>query len=260
MNQRLTRKEIKRDELASAVGRGVEYAESHVRTIVYAVGAVLLVAVIAVAVYFWRGNRAEDASAALSKATRVFQAPIQATGAKPNDAETPSFATEAVRRGRAKEMLEKVRADYGSTDAADVAGLYLAQIAADEGKLDDARALWQDFIDEHSDHMLAGETKVNLISLDRQQGKGEKVVQELRAMLEQDQASLPQDVILHELGITLEDLKRPQEAVQFYQRIVDEFPQSPFRMEAQQKASALNPTQQPAAGSPAGGLAGGFPG
>jgi predicted negative regulator of RcsB-dependent stress response len=262
MNQRLTRKEIKRDDFAAAVGRSVEYAETHVRTLVYAIGGALLLIALAVGIYFYLGNLRQEANEALAKATAVYQAPIQATGAKPDDPTAPSFPTEAARQARAKELLQKVRDDYGSADAADVAGLYLAQIAANEGRLDDARKLWADFIDDHGDSMLAGEARLNLIDLDRKQGKGEQVVQDLRSMLEKSDAPLPQDVILNELGKTLEQLKRPQEALQSYQRIVDEFPQSPYRQEAQEKISALDPTRAPAAGGVPGLPAGipGFPG
>jgi hypothetical protein len=52
MSQRLTRKEIKRDDFTAVVGRSVEYAESHVRTLVYAIGGVLLLIVLAVAIYY----------------------------------------------------------------------------------------------------------------------------------------------------------------------------------------------------------------
>jgi len=260
MSQRLTRKDIKRDEFKAVVGRSVEYAESHVRTIVYAVAGVLVLGAVAVAVWFYLGHRREEANRALAAATKVYQAPIVPAGAKPNDANEPSFATEAARRTRAKELFEKVRDKYGMADAADVAGLYLAQIAADEGRLDAARKLWQDFVDEHGDSMLASEARLNLIDLDRKQGKGEQVVKDLRAMMEKGDSPLPQDVILNELGKTLEQLHRPQEAVQSYQRILDEFPQSPFRQDAQQKVLALDPAR--AAAVPGGMPAGvpGFPG
>jgi predicted negative regulator of RcsB-dependent stress response len=253
MNQRLTRKEIKRDDFAAAVGRSVEYAESHVRTILYAVGGVLAVGAAAVAIYFFFGSRQKGAGEALAEAMKVYQAPVTATGAKPNDPGAPSFPTEVARRARAKELLEKVRDGYGMTAAADIAGLYLAQIAAAEGRLDDARELWSDFVDEHGGSMLGGEARLNLIDLDRKQGKAEQVVQELNAMLDQGDSPLPQDVILSELGRTLEQVGRPGEAVQFYQRILDEFPQSPYRQEAQQKVSTLDPAR-------AGALPGGIPG
>ncbi|HEX4963595.1 MAG TPA: tetratricopeptide repeat protein [Thermoanaerobaculia bacterium] len=259
MNQRLTRKEIKRDDFTSAVGRGVEYAESHVMTIVYAVVGVLVLVALGVGIYYWRSHQAQAAGEALAKAVKVYLAPVVTTGAKPDDPAEPSFPTEEAHRAAAKKALEKVRSDYGSTDAADVAHLYLAQIAAEEGKLTEARKIWQDFVDAHPKQMLGAEARLNLIHLDRQQGKGEEVVKELRAMLEKGDNPVPQDALLHELGVTLEQLKRPQEAVQAYQRILDEFPQSPYRQEAQQKVTALDPAR---AASPFGGLSGlpGFPG
>jgi tetratricopeptide (TPR) repeat protein len=246
MSQRLTRKEIKRDDFANVVERGVEYAGGHVRTLGYAIGGVVLLALIAIAAYAFLGRRSGDANDALAKAMKVYSAPIEATTAKPDDAEAPSFASETARRDRAKALFEKVRSDYGHSDAADVAGLYLAQIAVAEGKLDQARTLWQDFVDAHPDNILAGEARINLIHLERKQGPKEKVAdlaQRLKAMTEQSEPPLPEDVILSELGATYEQLGRKDEAIQSYRRILDEFPQSAYRTSAQQKLSALDPTR-----------------
>jgi tetratricopeptide (TPR) repeat protein len=263
MNQRLTRKEIKRDDFASAVGRSMEYAESHARTILYALVGALALLVVGLAVYFWLGSRSEGANEALAYAIRVQQAPIEATGAKPQDRMVPSFATEAARQARAKELFEEVHDDFGGTDAGDVAGLYLAQIAAQEGQLDRARELWTAFVGEHGDHALAGEARLNLIGLDRQQGKGEELATRLRGMLEEAEPPLPRDVLLHELGLTLEQLNRTQEAVQVYQQILDDYPQSPYRQDAQQRMSALDPARGGGPGGPGGDLSTvlpGFPG
>jgi tetratricopeptide (TPR) repeat protein len=213
-----------------------------------------------VGVHYYRSGQQEKANQALAQAMKVYQAPVTATGAKPTDPDEPSFPTDAARRARAKELLAKVHQQYGSTDAGDVAGLYLAQIAADEGRLDEARKLWSDYAGEHKGTMLGAEAQLNLLALDRKQGKGEEAVRELRAMLEKGDSPLPQDLILHQLGLTLEELHRPQEAIQSYQRIIDEFPQSTFRADAQQKIAALDPTRAPAGGGLPGGLPPGFPG
>jgi tetratricopeptide (TPR) repeat protein len=246
MSQRLTRKEIRKDDFASAVGRSVEYAESHVRTFVYALVAIVVVGAIAAGVYTLLGRRSENANDALAKAMKIYGAPINATGAKPNDAKDPSFADEASRRARAKTLLEKVRSDYSHTDAADVAGLYLAQIAIAEGKPAEARKLWSDFVDKHSDNILAGEARINLIHLDRATGpkvKVEELAQRLKAMTEESEPPLPQDVLLNELGATYDQLGRKDEAIQSYRRIVEEFPQSAYRSSAQQRLSALEPNR-----------------
>jgi predicted negative regulator of RcsB-dependent stress response len=246
MSQRLIRKDMKKDEFATAVGRGVEYAESHVRTLVLAIGGAVLLAVIGFAVYGFLGHRSGAASEALAAAVKVNSAPIDATGAKPNDPKAPSFPDEAARRTRAKALFEKVRSDYGHSDAADIAGLYLAQIAVAEGKPDEARKLWTAFVDAHSDSILAGEARINLIHLDRKDGpkaKLEELAQRLKAMQGQSQPPLPEDVILNELGATYEQLGRKDDAAQAYKRIMDEFPQSAYRTSAQQRLSALDPTR-----------------
>jgi tetratricopeptide (TPR) repeat protein len=241
MNQRLTRKEIKRDEFANAVGRGVEYAESHVRTILLAVGAVVLLGLLALGLRSYLNSQEAKAGEALTYAMKVYEAPIDAAAAKPTDETAPSFASAEARRTRAKELFEQIRDDYGSADAADVAGLYLGQIAAQEGQLDRARELWEDFADEHEGHILAGQAQLNLMELDRQQGKAQELATRLRGYLDQTEPPLPQDALYHELGVTLEQLGQGTEAVEAYQKILDEFPQSPYRSEAQERITVLDP-------------------
>lgn len=259
MNERLTRKEIKRDEFATAVEHGIEYAGSHVKTILYAVAGVLVIAALWGVFHFYSSNRAAKANEALAKAIKVFEAPVVgAATAKPADAEEPSFADEAARRAAARPLLEEVRKGYGSTDAADIAGLFLANLAASEGKLDEAKKLWTDFVDEHDDHILAGQAHLNLINLDRNQGKLDEVAAALNKLIEKgSEAPLPLDALLSELAGVYEEQHKTQEAIQQYQRILDDFPRSPYRNEAQQKIQTLDPAR--AAASPALGMAG-FPG
>ena len=243
MNQRLTRQDMKRNELSTALGKGYEYAESHGRTILMAVGALLAVALLVGVFTMYRNNQAEKGNTALAKAIEVYQAPIDPAAPKPDDPVSPTFADSAARQAKAKELFQKLRDDYGSTVAGDIAEVYLAQIAVAEGKPDEARQLWNDFLGDHGDHLLAGETRVNLIRLDRSQGKAKEVEQSLTAMLDEAEPPLPLDIVLNELALTQEQLGKTQEAVQSYQRIVDEFPQSPFARDARQRIGALDPSR-----------------
>jgi hypothetical protein len=255
MSERLTRKEIKQeDEFTTAMGRSVEYAESHTRMLVLAVGGVILAAALLGGLYWFLQNRATEANEALGKAIRVYRAPIVATGARPDDPQEPSFANEAVRQASAKKLLQEVKSRYGMSDAADVADLFLAGLAAREGRLDEARKRWGDFVEEHGKSLLGEQARLNLIHLDRQQGKGEELIGRLQTMLDADEVELPKDVILFELGQTYEQLQRPSEAATAYQRLLDEYPQSAYGQEARQKATSLDPTRSLNAGA-----AGGFP-
>lgn len=245
MNDRLTRKDIKRDEFADAVGKGVLYAETHSKTILYSIGGALLVAALAVGIYLFLGYRAEKANEALARALKVHDAQIDAVSPKPDDAKEPTFKDEASRAAAAKKLFEEVESRYGMSDAADVAGLYLAEMEAGAGKLAEARKTWEVFVKEHKGHMLAGQAQLNLLALDRKEGKAQEVAAKLRTMLEDAEPALPQDVALYELGVTLEQLGQKPEALLQYQRILDEYPQSPYRSEATQKISALDPTRTP---------------
>jgi tetratricopeptide (TPR) repeat protein len=237
----LTRKEMKKNELATAVHRTVDYAEHHTRGLLIAIGAAAAAALLGLGIWVFLGHRTGQANEALAAALEVYQAPIDPATPKPNDPDAPSFGTEAARRTAAKALFEKVRDKHPWSDAADVAGLFLANIAVAEGHPERARELWQDFLDEHEGHMLAGEAQLSLLALDRSQGKAAAVAAELKRLLEEPEPPLPQDVLLYQLAITQEQLGRADEATQAYQRIVDEYPRSSYRPLAQQKVAASSP-------------------
>ena len=81
----------------------------------------------------------------------------------------------------------------------------------------------------------------------------------LRPMLDETEPALPQDVTLFELGKTYEQLNRRTEAVASYRRILDEYPQSPYRQEAQQRMLQLDPASALSA-PPMFDVGGGMPG
>jgi predicted negative regulator of RcsB-dependent stress response len=251
---------MKRDEHANVMERGVEYAESHARTLMMAIGAILAIALLAALWFMYRNNQADEANVALAHAIKIYQAPIDPAAPKPDDPTNPTFADEAARRAKAKGLFEKLHDDFGSTPAGDIASVYLGQIALAEGQPDRARELWNGFVEEHGDHLLAHETRINLFRLDRNTGKAEEVAKTLTAMLDEAEPPLPQDVILGELAATQEQLGKKQEAIQTYQRIVDEFPQSPYARDARQRIGELDPSRAGAGAGLPGGMPPGMPG
>jgi tetratricopeptide (TPR) repeat protein len=245
-SQRLTRKEIKhdiqQDEFVATVGRGVDYAAHHTKTILLAVGAVAVAGALAFGARAWLQGRAADANATLAEAVRVAEALIDAAAPKPDDLRNPSFASEVERRQRAKALLEQVKQKHSGTEAAAVADLYLAGIALEEGDAETARRLWQAYVAEHDEGMLAAAVRTSLLRLDREQGRAEQVAEELRGMLDDAERPLPEDVVLFELAQTLDQLGKAEEAKPLYQRLVDEFPRSPYRGAAERE---IGPDRDP---------------
>lgn len=240
MSRGLTRKEIKRNEFVEAVTRSMDYASSHSRIILLSLAGVVLVGVAVGGTFLYLKSRENRASAALDRALDAYHAEIVPDDPKPNDPFSPTFADEAARQQRARELFAAVKDGYGSSEAAVVAAAFLGRIAAGEGDLEEARKQWQEVLDGTSDTVLATEVRLNLLRLDLQEGKAEEVAAELEAMLDDPRKeTLPEDVILFELASVRERLGRTSEALSAYQRIVDEFPGSPYSGEARQRASSL---------------------
>ncbi len=237
---RLTRQEMKRDEVREKFEIFLHYVAAHWKPLVAGFG----IFVVAILGYFGiqelMSHRDNKAGEMLSRALRVASAPVGVAEAKPDDELAPSFSDESARSEKAESLFLEIRDDYGRTSSGAVSGVYLAGLAMADGRTDEARTLWQEFLEDRPDHLLTATVKVNLLHLDRAEGKGEQVVTELQQELDRKaDRILPEDVLLYELGTTLEELGRGDEAREHFQRLVDEFPQSGFRTEAQQSLDAL---------------------
>lgn len=238
MSQRVSRKEMKRDEFTATVGRSFTYLTSHWAMILGIAGGVVLLALGVVGVFQWLQARNASANEALARAMRVYSAPLVEEEASPDDPDEPSFASEEARREKAQELFESLQDEYGGTRAGGVAGLYLGRIAAAGGDLEAARAHWEGFVEDNPDHLLASEARLNLLQLALAQGRAEEVVTELEGMMVQPDAPLPDDVILFHLARAYETAERPEEAEQTYRRIVEEFPESGYSTEARQRTES----------------------
>jgi TolA-binding protein len=241
-----TREDLKRNELEEVLGKGIHYAEDHKRMILYGVGAVVGIALIVAGIFFWLGSRKNGANDLLAQALRADGGEVVASGANPGDPVKPTFASEAARRARSKELFTELESRYGSTATGRVAKLYLAQIAIAENDKERAKQLWKAFLDAEPEGSLAAAARVNLYKLDREEGRGAALAEELKKMLDQDAKPLPSDVILYQLALTYDALGKGDDARSTWRRIVDEYPQSPYIADAQREAG---PASQAAKGS-----------
>ncbi|MCM2269366.1 MAG: tetratricopeptide repeat protein [Thermoanaerobaculia bacterium] len=233
----LRREDLKRNELGEALEAGVHYAEDHLKTILWIAGGVLGAALLVWAVMAWRGTRDERGNRALGEALRVAEAPVVDSGAKPTDAEAPSFASEAARAARAKELFEAVVARHGGTAAGAAARLWLADVALVAGDAATARRQWEAYLDDAPDGALAATAQRNVWALDRAEGKGEVALAAIQRDLERGGRKLPADVLLWELATTQQALGRSAEAAAAWRRIGEEHPNSPFADEARRLAA-----------------------
>lgn len=241
----LTRKEMKRDEVREGFEHGIDWVYEHGSTLLKIAGAVAVAATILGLGWLYVSSQERKGAQALAAAMEVYAAPIGGESSEGDDEETPSFVDEASRRAKAKELFTEVQESFGRTDAADVASVYLGEIAAQEGDLERARELWTRFVNRHPNHAVAGGVWLNLFSIDKQEGLTQELTSKLRALLEEPHEALPEDILLFELASVLEEDGQSQEARDTFQRLVDDHPRSTFAAEARSRLDAL-----PAASGP----------
>ncbi|MCA1849604.1 MAG: hypothetical protein LC672_00780, partial [Acidobacteria bacterium] len=102
-----------RDTTMGYVDRAAHKLEGKGRRVLYGIGAVIVLGLIAWAVMAWMGSRKDEASQALGRAIKIMQAPVVETPV-PGSTE-PSFRTDKERAQKAFEEFQKVAASYGGS-------------------------------------------------------------------------------------------------------------------------------------------------
>src|SRR5437763_14579717 len=142
---RQQRRDLKHDKFVDAIGSLSARARENQRLLLTIAAAAVVLAVLAYGIYFYRSNREQKAQVALGTAIETMESPLlPAAGAAPVPG--AKFKTEPERTAAAEKQFKDVETSYGGSDAADVASLYLARIAADKGDIASARTRLQKFV------------------------------------------------------------------------------------------------------------------
>jgi TolA-binding protein len=231
---RQQRRNLKHDKFVDEIGSLSSRARENQRLLLTIAAAAVIISVLAYGIYFYRSHREEKAQVALGTAIETIESPLlPAPGAAP--VLGAKFKTEADRTAAAEKQFKAVEDSYGGTDAADVASLYLARIAADKGDLASARTRLQKFINDHPKHVLVAGARYSLYRLRIDSGEAPQVAQELQAELGKSDPSLPPDSLLALLAHAWDVQGNSQKSKETNRRIVTEFPDSPYAIDAQRK-------------------------
>jgi tetratricopeptide (TPR) repeat protein len=235
VGRRLTRKQIKQDQFVSFVDRGMHWLNQNWRQAAIGLGAVLAVALI-----WWGGSaylsgRTGAASQALAKALEIYEAPV-GSAAPPGAPVT--FATDAARLDAAQKAFQAVKSRYWLTPQTRMAELFLARIAVDRGDQAKALELLTSITSRHSSDPIVRLAMLDLIRLRVARGEGLQLVSQLEAMASGKDPRLPRDAALFQLAEIWNHEGKRDEAGRLLRKLVEDFPDSPYRLEAQQQLSA----------------------
>lgn len=229
MGRRITRKQLKQDdEFVSAAEWIFRWIADNRRALMVGIGAVMAAAVVWWGGNAWIGSRTDDASLLLHHAVQTF--------------EGESVAGSLVPGGdvaAAEVQFRQVIDSYGRSDQADMASLYLARIALSRGQVDEARATFVELSQGHGDDLIGRLATLDLIDLRIASGQGAEVAGDLEAMIVGQRQGLPRDAALFKLGELFVTSGEPERARTYFERLVEEFPESPYLMNARLKLEEL---------------------
>jgi TolA-binding protein len=228
------RRDLKHDKFVDEVGVLTARARANQRGLLAIGAAAVAIALITYGIFFYRGNQERKAQAALAEAIETFESPLVTEG-QPQQDPRAKFKTEAERTAAAEKQFKDVQSKFSGTDSADVSGLYIARISAARGDVATAQRLLQSFVDEHPKHFLVGAARYSLIQMRIDNGQAQQVAVELNNELAKPEPVLPADSILVLLAHAYEIQGDEEKSRATYRRIVTEFPDSPFALEAQRR-------------------------
>jgi TolA-binding protein len=231
---RQERRDLKHDKFVDEIGSLSTRARENQRLLFTITGAAVIVAILAYGIYFYRSNREQKGQDALAKAIETYDSPLlPAPGAQPVPG--AKFKTAAERSDAAEKQFKEVETAAGGSDAAEVASLYLANLAAGKGDIATARTRLQKYVSDNPKKLLANGARYSLYRVRIDNGEAPQVAQELQAEINKPEPSLPADALLALLAHDWDVQGNGQKMKETYRRIVTEFPDSPYALEAQRR-------------------------
>ena len=232
------RRDLKHDKFVDELGTLSSQARQNQRLLLTLTAALVIGSAIVYGIFFYRSNHEQKAQDALALAIETIDSPLQSPGQQTSGQQTPGakFKTEADRTNAAEKQFKDVQAKYPSSDATDVANLYLARIAASHGDATAARKRLQDFVSEHPNSVLVGSVRYSLYQLRIENGEAGLVANELQTEIAKADPALPPDTMLVLMAHAYDAQGNNDKSKEAYRRIITEFPDSPYALEAQRRA------------------------
>jgi len=227
MTSKFRRQDLKRNELAETMGKTVDYVSGHKKGVTEALTILAGVAVLAGGFFLYRAWSERSAGRALSEALGILETPL----ASEQPGATKGFASAAERRAQADPLLRKAAA-YGSTSSGRAAQVILAASGADKAN-QEVDVFEKAARQARSESAAAAE--IDAAKALAAQGKTTEAIDRLKRAIESPTSAAPKDALLFTLGAIYEQSGAAADARATYQRLITDYPNSPYRADARQK-------------------------
>jgi TolA-binding protein len=237
--KRTERHHLKENALASLAVNARDVIESRRRETALIAIAIVVIGVALLGYLVWRSSVQGRASAMLADAEAVSEARVGPPPAPGTPATGLSFPTEREKNEAALAKFKAVADQYPSTDAGIFARYREASIHMTLGNAAAAGAAYQHVVDRAGDSIYGQMARLGLAETQARSGQYDSAIETFKGLAENKDGPLPVDGILMQLGRTYLDAGKTTEAQQTFNRVVEEFPESPFSGDARRELESL---------------------
>jgi TolA-binding protein len=242
--KRAERRHLKENEVEIFTRQARELVDARRREVTAVLVAVVVLGLAALGWVWWRQSVQTRAGAMVAQAMAVQDVRVGPPAAPGGSAPpTPSFPTVQAREEAALAKFKETADAYPSTRAGVFARYQQASLLVQLGRASDAIGVYQQVIAQAGDDDIYGEmARLGLAEAQARAGQYEQAINAFKELAQRTDGHLPTDAILMQLGRTYLDAGKQADARQTFNRIVEEFPDSPYSAEARQQLDSLKAT------------------
>jgi TolA-binding protein len=235
-NERL---HLKENELLQLASRTRDAIDARQREVGIAAIAVILISIAAIGYFAWQSRVEGRAGALLAEAIIVSDARVGPPPAPGTPATGPSFPTDREKYEATAAKFKAVADQYPSSDAGLFARYREASTQMALGNPKEAAAAYQQVIDRAGSKLYGQMAQLGLAEAQAREGQYDSAINTYRGLADNKDGPLPLDGILMQLGRTYLEAGKATEAQQTFNRVVEEFPESPFSGDARKELDSL---------------------
>jgi predicted negative regulator of RcsB-dependent stress response len=234
--QRLTRKELKTDEVRETLVHGADFVFGH-QAITFLL--VIIGVVVALGIFGWKTyaeRQTVKAAAAYDDAMKVFDARVRSP-LEPQQPGELTYTDEKNKYTESARKFEDVAKKYPRTRPGQLASYYEAISQERLSNNDAAKKLLQNLADS-GDEDFAAMARFELAQLDDRLGQGDEAVNLYKKLIAKPAVLVPKPVVMLALAQHY-TASNPAEASKLFAQIKSEYPDTPMAEQADQELSLL---------------------
>ena len=237
--KRTERHHLKENELDRLARQARETVGMRKRETTVAIAAIVIVGAAVLGYVAWKDRINSRAEALLAEGLSASETRVGAPVAPGTPGAGPSFATERARSEAALAKFKTAADAYPDTDAGIFARYRQAGTEMELGNSKQAATTYQQVVDRAGDRIYGQMARLGLAEAQARSGAYDQAINTFKELAQRKDGPLPVDGILMKLGLAYRDAGKKADAQQTFNRLVEEYPDSPFSMEAKKELENL---------------------